>query len=900
MLPAARACGPTLAFAFDRGAAPAHGRDFRFHRAASMWRSISFWAVFTASSLAQSLSESPIPTAPGWRAAQIHKSEQGVWYAHVAAVVPAHGAADVIATNDKGQLLLLSVYSGNWTVRAVNPDGQWLAPSQPADVDPRVAGAEIYVAGKGGNVHRVTRTSKPFGQFALDSVEIGHVAGEEFHTVLAADLLPAHPGDELLVFGLSGAVYELRAAEQPGDAFDMRLLARIDGRVRDAVVLPAVAGEPPWLVGASRSGHLLGMRLGEDRLETRELAREQSGLGRVARRPAVGAASGEVVYATRDDGVLLRFEQQADGTWQREVIFVGAQGLRGVAAGRFFADGREAVAVYGYGRKVQLVSRQAAGPWQVETILTTADQGHWLAVGELDGRNSTDELIATGFGGQVLLIGRAVGYGLGDAAVDAEPGPPPGAIGAATPSTRPWRIAARIGEAALRELSPLSYQGGFESKALVYETLVRRGPDGRIVPGLCDSWRIDEGGKLYSFTLREGAAFHDGSRVTAQDVAVHFRRWVGLPEHDWLPSNARIQQVEAIDERTLRVRLDRPTALLPDLCAINPTAIRGPAALDREGRFVRPVGSGPFALVGAQEGDRVLRYRRQAAQGGGLIDLLRLGAGEDAVAALLAGEVDAVLSGWLVRVDAARVRELQRDARFRVVEGPGSVVTLLALRCSQGPTADRDLRRHIAAAVDRAALIDAVECGLADACTGFAAPSVTIWPQGQPRPPTGAVPALVQPLRLQLAGNDPLAARLAAQLAAQLTTAGLPTEVIQATAKGTGDWDLRLEETHGVPYDPYLTAVRRFLPPPQRSAAAAREVATTQELAAMAQQITCTADEAARCALYKAMQEQLDGEVLLVPLFARRRVAIVRTGMPVPSLDHDMYRLDPSWLASGG
>src|SRR5262245_974808 len=105
-----------------------------------------------------------LPAGAGWHAFAIQQCTTGVWYAHVAKVVDAYGTPEVIVTNDQGQLLVLSVYSGKWTAHAVNPDGQWLAPSRPADVDPRVPGREIYAAGKAGNVHRIWLEPRPFAK----------------------------------------------------------------------------------------------------------------------------------------------------------------------------------------------------------------------------------------------------------------------------------------------------------------------------------------------------------------------------------------------------------------------------------------------------------------------------------------------------------------------------------------------------------------------------------------------------------------------------------------------------------------------------------------------------------------------------------------------------------------
>ena len=630
--------------------------------------------------------EEPLAAADGWTAHRIHDGSGGVWYARVDDVVPDYGAPDVLLGDDDGNVTLLSVYSGNWTARRVNPDGQWLAPSRAADVDPRVPGPEIYAAGRAGNVHRLRLVEEGGGRFRLESVEIAHVANEEFHTVIADDLDPSTDGDELLVFGISGDVYRLdpslRDGDPQGSIFTLRRVAELGGRVRDAVVWRPRDGSRVRIIGVSRSGDVLAMTLGAEGLQTEVLAHEPMGLGRIARRSPRDAQP-DVFYVTRDDGVVLRFELGAGGgPPRREVIFAGSQGLRGIVAGRFHTEAeRESVAIYGYGGRVQLVSRAGDGRWQVETIHEAPAQGHWLASGELDGRNDTDELIATGFAGQVVLLAREPGAGLPGAAVEAdearaqeadEDGAPRGS------AQRPWRVAVRAAEIAVEELSPLRYQGGFETKSMVYETLVRRGPDGRIVPGLAASWRVSDGGRTFTFRLREGATFHDGEPVTPEAVATHFRRWVGLPEHDWLRGNRRIIGIDAASSSELRIHLDRPHALLPELCAINPTAIRGPGALDREGNFVRPIGSGPFAFAGLRDDGRTMRFRRHADGPPRFVDLVRLDAlGLDPLDALLRDEVDAVLGSWLTRIDPTRVAAMREDPRFRVVEAPGSSVLFL-------------------------------------------------------------------------------------------------------------------------------------------------------------------------------------------------------------------------------
>jgi hypothetical protein len=69
------------------------------------------------------------------------------------------------------------------------------------------------------------------------------------------------------------------------------------------------------------------------------------------------------------------------------------------------------VAVFGYSERVELLSRRGER-WSVETIFVDTKAGHWLATGEFDGRNTTDELITSGYSGRVVLLARPPGLGL--------------------------------------------------------------------------------------------------------------------------------------------------------------------------------------------------------------------------------------------------------------------------------------------------------------------------------------------------------------------------------------------------------------------------------------------------------------------------------------------------------
>lgn len=486
------------------------------------------------------------------------------------------------------------------------------------------------------------------------------------------------------------------------------------------------------------------------------------------------------------------------------------------------------------------------------------------------------------------------------------------------------RIGIRARNGGADRLTSLRYIGGFETKTMLLETLVRRAPDGHIAPALAERWQVNDGGRSFRFQLRAGATFHDGSKVTAESVVTHYRRWANLPEHNWLACNQRITRIEVEDERTFRIDLNAPYALLEDLLAINPCAVVAPSAKDWEGEFMRPIGTGPFRFVGAYDGGK--RWRVQAlAEGGPLIDVTFYPRGRDAtpIDDLLASRIDAFVGGWDEDLPAERLDALANEADYRVQTAPGSSVVYLSFKLTEGPTADVAVRRRIAIALQRAELITAVEAGRADACTTWAAPSVAFWPKGiAPRPvDEGDVP--LPTLRIAAGRPEGRAARTAAAVAEQLRAAGFtielltpppaaaesPRTVVDATGavtplttesgevraavgrrvRATSDRaDIRVEITHGMPYCPHQSLVARF-GSKQEERLPRGGTAELRELVDLA---AAEPDERERLPIYARIQGLLDRQVLIVPLYVPWRVALRRSDVDGIGLGPDVYHAD--------
>jgi hypothetical protein len=357
--------------------------------------------------------------AEDWNASLIiDNGDTGIWTVDSFQVFEQYASPEVVGLDDRGRCHVLVSYSGKWTPLTRCGDGEWLGGLAHGDVDPRVPGAELYTGGRKGNVYQLL----PYAHGALDCRLISHLPGLEVHTMIAGDLDPRSKGPELLAFTRPGHLYRI-APTGPNGTFETVLLEVLPGRVRDALLLPPEAGRPRQIATVTRAGVLALLSFDGDGPHWRTLHSSPMGMGRLALGPVRDGAP-TVLYSTLDDGRVLRHERIPDDDWSTETIYAGPQGLRGVAAGRFDADPTvETLAVFGYSREVKLLTRRGAR-WETETLFRDREKGHWLAAAELDGRNGTQELIGSGYGGRIFLLKRPPGYGVDGVLTEPPPAKP--------------------------------------------------------------------------------------------------------------------------------------------------------------------------------------------------------------------------------------------------------------------------------------------------------------------------------------------------------------------------------------------------------------------------------------------------------------------------------------------
>jgi peptide/nickel transport system substrate-binding protein len=130
-----------------------------------------------------------------------------------------------------------------------------------------------------------------------------------------------------------------------------------------------------------------------------------------------------------------------------------------------------------------------------------------------------------------------------------------------------------------------------------------------ITPELATSWVVSDDGMEYTFNLREGVKFHDGSDFTADDVVATFNRIIFPPEGMTSVSQSlfdAIGSVEKVDEHTVRVTLDKPRVWQFDLFTMTGAVIYPSDVLEANNNDLRTLvapGTGPFMFVENKPGE---------------------------------------------------------------------------------------------------------------------------------------------------------------------------------------------------------------------------------------------------------------------------------------------------------
>lgn len=252
----------------------------------------------------------------------------------------------------------------------------------------------------------------------------------------------------------------------------------------------------------------------------------------------------------------------------------------------------------------------------------------------------------------------------------------------------------------------------------VVEGLVGYREDGTVGPMLASGWKMSEDGKTYTFTLRDGVTFHNGDPLTAQDVVWSWQHW-NDPKTQWRclrefdgSGLIHVTSVSAPDAKTVVMQLEKPVALFLDSLArtdCGAAAVVSPKSVDAQGKWLKPIGTGPFIFGEWKHGEYVslLRFADYSALPGkpdgfvggkkALVDEVRFMAVPDAAtvkAGLQSGAVD------VAQVSPIDASDLKQNSQIGIEVAPNAQRHGLLIQTNDPLLKNVKLRQAIASALD--------------------------------------------------------------------------------------------------------------------------------------------------------------------------------------------------------
>jgi len=468
-----------------------------------------------------------------------------------------------------------------------------------------------------------------------------------------------------------------------------------------------------------------------------------------------------------------------------------------------------------------------------------------------------------------------------------------------------------VGQAAEpKSLDPATVTAVNDFRILVnlYDGLVRY-KDGslQVEQALATSWKISDDGRVYTFQLRKGVTFHDGTPFNAEAVKFNFERMLDKhnPYHDTGPFPlafffSDIDKINTPNSHEVVFHLKKTYPPFLSNLAYPTGLIISPAAVKKYGKDVgrHPVGAGPFRFEEWQSNAKVVLTANPNYWGGKpklkAVVFRPLTDANTRLAEMLSGGLDV-----MVNVPADSIKTFRNDARFKVLQQVGPHVWFLILNTKEGIFKDKRVRQAVNYAVNKKTLVENVLQGTATVANGPTPPAFA-WAHNNKLKPYPYDPAKARTL-LKAAGVknaklvfyvteggsgmlDPVAMGTAIQ--ADLTKVGLQAKIetyewntflskVNAGLKGKADMAEMAWMTNDPDTLPYLTLRSDAAPAKGGFNSGYYSNPKVDELLEKARGTT---DQARRAVLYKKMQTLVrdDAPWLFVANWKQNAAANVR------------------------
>lgn len=343
----------------------------------------------------------------------------------------------------------------------------------------------------------------------------------------------------------------------------------------------------------------------------------------------------------------------------------------------------------------------------------------------------------------------ACGGGATEVPAPAEPGAAEPAVPAEVPAEAPSDepVTLDVGTTYIWDTAnPTFGWYGYTIRYMIYDTLVEEQGISDFQPGLAESWTVSDDGLVWTFKIREGVKFHDGTVCDANAVAWSLNWTLENDVETFAFYLYNFDEIVALDDTTLQVTLSSPVGNMEYLLMyvwIVPESIYGSMTYDQVSEFEdisAATGTGPYILKEWSEGEyMILEANKDYWRTTPVIDqiIYHEYATEDAVVqALLAGEIDVIDADV---IPATAIQTLQDAENVEVPIMESTTIDELIINSHEDGTQpaslwDQDIRLAMEYAIDRQQIINVAYLGYAEAATTVVPTALGDWHNSDVQP----------------------------------------------------------------------------------------------------------------------------------------------------------------------
>lgn len=475
----------------------------------------------------------------------------------------------------------------------------------------------------------------------------------------------------------------------------------------------------------------------------------------------------------------------------------------------------------------------------------------------------------------------------------------------------------------IRDLNPHLYAGEMYAQEMLYETLVNITEKG-YEPCLAESWTISEDGKIYTFNIRKGVTFSDGTVCDAKAIKANFDAIIeNKSRHTWLEMMQLLESVDLIDDYTIQIKMSKPYyPMLTELGVTRPFAMISPKAM-KDGSTKNGVnayiGTGAYILKDFVT-DEYAVFEANENYWGKVPEIKKIIVkvipdNQTRILALEKGEIDLIFGKNMIDADA--INKYKSSEKFTTALSEPTSTRQIVLNTSNGILRDKSVRHALQYATNKQAISDGVFYGLekpADTLFSKTIPysnidlkpyefsmekaAETLDQAGWLKNDKGIREKDGQKLQLSLLYNsDSVTEKIISEylqseykkIGVEISIAGEEEQSYRDKMK-TGNFDMVFNICWGTPYDPQssLAAMRQ---PVYGDYAAQLGLEDKKEIDEAITKILVSTDEKERQDLYTFVLTRLHEDAVYIPLTYECNKAIYNSALKGVNFTQTQYEV---------